>query len=151
VTITNFRGAYFFLSNFFVRDLTLDNVVYRSGEHAFQAQKAFRLDERTYVMDALTPTEAKRRGRLVALRIGWEEEKLAIMERVVRAKFKDAQLAHLLKKTGDAQLIEGNTWDDDYWGVVVGRGENDAHGENHLGKILMKVRDELLAEDQRSA
>ena len=39
--------------------------------------------------------------------------------------------------TGDAELVEGNTWNDTYWGVCNGV------GHNHLGKILMQVRQEL--------
>ena len=44
-----------------------------------------------------------------------------------------------LVATGDAIVIEGNTWRDTYWGVDLKTGE----GENHLGKILMRVRSEL--------
>ena len=42
-----------------------------------------------------------------------------------------------LLATGDAQLEEGNTWGDRIWGVYQGQ------GDNRLGKILMKVREEL--------
>jgi predicted NAD-dependent protein-ADP-ribosyltransferase YbiA (DUF1768 family) len=35
------------------------------------------------------------------------------------------------------ELIEGNWWGDTYWGVCNGV------GENHLGKLLMKIRDYL--------
>ena len=41
--------------------------------------------------------------------------------------------------TGDAYLEEGNTWHDTCWGVDAKTGT----GQNHLGKILMKVREEL--------
>lgn len=37
----------------------------------------------------------------------------------------------------DEHLEEGNTWGDTIWGTV------DGVGENRLGKILMRVRDEL--------
>ena len=39
-----------------------------------------------------------------------------------------------MEDTNNEELIEGNTWNDTYWGVCNGR------GQNHLGKILMKVR-----------
>lgn len=35
------------------------------------------------------------------------------------------------------ELIEGNYWHDTYWGVCEGV------GENHLGKLLMEIRNEL--------
>uniref|UniRef100_UPI00345E83CD NADAR domain-containing protein n=1 Tax=uncultured Duncaniella sp. TaxID=2768039 RepID=UPI00345E83CD len=46
-------------------------------------------------------------------------------------------LAEKLIATGDAELVEGNYWHDTVWGVC------DGVGENHLGKILMRVREEL--------
>ena len=40
-------------------------------------------------------------------------------------------------QTEDAELVEDNWWGDKFWGVCNGE------GENHLGKLLMKIRDEL--------
>lgn len=71
------------------------------------------------------------------LRPDWEEVKDDVMYTVCKAKF--LQNPGLLKKlldTGDAELIEGNTWNDQIWGVCNGS------GENRLGKILMRIRDE---------
>ena len=57
-----------------------------------------------------------------------------------RAKFtQNEDLKWRLIATGDAYLEEGNTWHDTCWGVDAKTGV----GENHLGKILMKVRSEL--------
>jgi predicted NAD-dependent protein-ADP-ribosyltransferase YbiA (DUF1768 family) len=42
-----------------------------------------------------------------------------------------------LLETGDAELVEGNWWDDTFWGVCNGV------GQNNLGKILMDTRREL--------
>ena len=50
------------------------------------------------------------------------------------------ELSQMLLNTGDAQLEDGNTWGDRIWGVYQGQ------GENRLGKILMKIRDELRRE-----
>lgn len=81
-------------------------------------------------------------GRRVKLRPDWEQVKTAVMEEVVRAKFtQNPDLAALLLSTGDAELIEGNTWGDTCWGVDLRTGR----GENRLGRILMKVRAELAA------
>lgn len=72
------------------------------------------------------------------LRDDWEEVKDDLMYRIVLAKFlQNPSLADALIKTGNAQLIEGNTWGDTYWGMC------DSVGENKLGEILMRVRDEL--------
>ena len=62
------------------------------------------------------------------------------MEEIVRAKFtQNHALRQQLLDTGDRELREGNSWHDIFWGVDLRTGK----GENHLGKILMKVRSEL--------
>lgn len=55
------------------------------------------------------------------------------------AKFsQNPELMELLIATDNALLVEGNKWNDRYWGVDVRTGV----GRNHLGKILMKIRSE---------
>lgn len=130
--IDKFSGRYAFLSNFYVeRDgLTL--------EHRYQAAKTRSTEEKAWVMDSPTPGIAKYRGRKVHMQADWDAIKLEVMELLVRSKFEnDPGLARKLLETGDAELIEGNTWGDTFWGVCNGR------GQNHLGKILMKVREGL--------
>lgn len=71
----------------------------------------------------------------------WEEVRISVMEDVQMEKFRQyPELAKKLVATGDAELIYGNTCGDTYWGVFEGE------GENNLGKVLMKVRDRLVAE-----
>jgi ribA/ribD-fused uncharacterized protein len=94
------------------------------------------------IRSALTPGKAKRLGRKVTLRANWELIKIDVMLDLVRQKFQDPDLAWMLINTGDAELIEGNHWGDKFWGVCNGE------GENHLGKILMQVRDEILKDFQ---
>lgn len=137
--IDSFRGKYYFLSNFFPAPIIYDGLIYQNNEAAFQAQKTLEKTDRK-VFTQLAPAEAKRRGRHVRLRDDWEKIKDGIMEEIVRAKFsQNPKLKAELLATGEAQLIEGNTWNDRYWGVDVRSGI----GKNHLGKILMKVRSEL--------
>lgn len=60
------------------------------------------------------------------------------MEDIVRSKFSKCEaLKNALLRTGEAELVEGNWWEDTFWGACKGV------GENHLGRILMKVRKEL--------
>jgi ribA/ribD-fused uncharacterized protein len=140
-TIDRFRGQYAFLSNFHQErgtDIRLDGEVYPSVEHAFQAAKTLDRNGRFRIRMALTPSEAKRRGRSVVLRADWEEVKVEVMYGLLRQKFRHGTpLAKLLLDTGDALLVEGNDWGDYFWGVCNGR------GWNHLGKLLMRVREEL--------
>ena len=65
------------------------------------------------------------------------------MEDIVRAKFTQNQdMKQQLLATGNLVLVEGNGWHDTFWGVDLKTGE----GENHLGRILMQVREELREE-----
>lgn len=91
------------------------------------------------------PGKSKGMGRKVLLRSDWERVKVGIMEEIVRAKFtQHPEFASLLIGTGDKILVEGNHWGDTCWGVDTRTGQ----GENHLGKILMKARNELKTQDE---
>jgi hypothetical protein len=140
--ITSFRGEYEFLSNFFAHPITLDGEIYPTAEHAFQALKTLQPAERLKVRETPTPYAVKRVGKRVTLREGWDSLRFEVMERVVRAKFADPDLAARLRETGERELIEGNTWRDTTWGCVRAA-DGGWKGQNRLGKILMQVRAEL--------
>ena len=139
-SIANFHDAeYAFLSNFWEAPVTYGGLTYGSNEAAFQAQKCMTEEEKLPFTEA-RPSKSKGMGRKVKLRPDWEQVKVGIMEEIVRAKFtQNPELGRRLAATGDRILIEGNTWGDTCWGVDTRTGE----GENHLGKILMKVRGEI--------
>lgn len=139
--ITNFRGTYEFLSNFAHSPLVYEGETYPTVEHAFQAAKTFDPEERAKVRMAASPGSAKRLGRRVTLRIDWETVKYDIMLALLRQKFNDSVLCEKLLATGDAELIEGNTWGDRTWGCVEVKGK--WVGKNRLGHLLMQVRAEL--------
>ena len=134
--ISSFRDEYFFLSNFYPVEIKLDGIVYPNAETAFQAQKTLDVEERRKFSMLKNPVQAKRLGRKVKLRDDWEEVKLDIMTEIVSQKFlQHPHLIEMLLQTGDEELVEGNKWGDRFWGVCKGK------GKNHLGKILMKIRD----------
>jgi ribA/ribD-fused uncharacterized protein len=136
--IDSFRGEYAWLSNFHVCPVTHRGFAYRSAEHAYQAAKAQTERDRAYVADAPTAAKAKARGREIGTPENWNDVKLAIMREIVYAKFcQNAVLAVQLARTADTELVEGNAWNDTYWGVCNGV------GENHLGKILMELRADI--------
>lgn len=134
-TISEFKGKYFFLSNFYSAPVTYLGKSFKNNEAAFQSAKC---PERSDEFLNLNPSEAKRLGRRVRLRNDWEEVKNDVMYDICKAKFsQNPKLAQLLINTGYADLIEGNTWGDKVWGVC------DGVGENRLGKILMRIRTEM--------
>ena len=135
--INSFEGEYAFLSNFYEHPISNGVITFPTNEHYFQAMKTLEDDERLAIARAATPGQAKRMGRSVKLRPDWESIKLDVMETAVRIKFTAPELAAKLIATGDEELVEGNWWNDTFWGVCNGV------GENHLGKILMKVRADI--------
>jgi len=131
--ITSFTGKYAFLSNFYFLNG-------KTVEHYFQAAKTDNSLERSKIMEALTPHEAKHFGRKVTLRPDWEEVKIPIMIELLNNKFEDRQLSDMLVDTGDSLLVEGNTWHDNVWGNCIGRECVNQPGHNWLGVILMSLR-----------
>lgn len=143
--IDRFVGDYRWLSNFWPTRIEYEGHVYKSSEHAFQAAKAAKGEDREIVAGSKTPGEAKRRGRQVKLRKDWEEVKVDVMRTILKWKFApSSELAKKLLATSPARLVEGNHWGDTFWGVDDRRG-----GENHLGQLLMEIRDELLSSMRR--
>jgi len=118
-------------------EVTLDGMVFGTVEGAYQAAKTLDFEVRAQIAALPKPGQAKRYGRKLRVREDWEEVKLAVMENLLRQKFVHPDLRQKLRDTGDVYLEEGNTWRDFFWGVCDGK------GENHLGRLLMKIRNEL--------
>lgn len=118
----------------------LGKYTFPTAEAAFQAMKT--KDEKLWAWLAACgdPVEARKKGRSIRLRDDWDKVKDMYMYLIVKAKFmQNPEARHLLLSTGTQLLAEGNMHGDTYWGVCRG------HGQNKLGKILMRVRRELLA------
>ena len=144
--INCFNGEYAFLSNFAHSPITFKGKTWLTVEHVFQAAKTLDENKREQIRLALTPGKAKHMGRKVHLRSDWEQIKKEIMLKSIRLKFKqNPELKEKLLRTGDAVLIEGNTWHDNIWGDCCCLKCQKIKGKNVLGEILMKVRDELAA------
>lgn len=133
--IDRFENEYYFLSNFYNAPIIYNGIRYENNESAFHAQKDL---NRSREFCNLNPSKAKALGRRVLLRKDWEEVKDLIMYEINYEKYaQNIDLRRKLLETGEQELIEGNFWNDTYWGMCRGI------GENHLGKILMKVRGEF--------
>lgn len=135
-----FTGPWEFLSNYSAAPVRLDGVPYPTVEHAYQAAKTLDETVRARIADDPDPDEAKRLGRQHADRADWEEAKVPVMRSLVGQKFQDPALRERLLATGTAELVEGNDWGDEFWGVCGG------HGQNTMGLILMAVREQARRE-----
>ena len=135
--IDRFRGEHAFLSNFHRAPFRWRGRDWPTAEAAFTASKTLDERERERIRTAPSPGHAKRLGRRVKLRPDWERIKDSVMRSLLEAKFAVPELRDALLATGDADLVEGNTWGDAYWGVCNGQ------GRNQLGRTLMRIRDDI--------
>ena len=132
--IDSFSGEYRFLSNFYPCNIEFEGEIYPSTEHAYQAAKTLDHGIREQIRDCGNAGKAKQLGRKLTIREDWEEIKIRVMGHLCWQKFNQEPFRTQLIATRDAELIEGNHWNDTFWGVCRGV------GENNLGKILMKCR-----------
>ena len=148
--IDRFEGENYYLSNFYMCDVTYNGIEYKHTEGAFQAQKSLNEQDRKYVASLHNPSLAKKvcgRHGSIKLRPDWEEVKDQIMDEILMAKFtQNPKLKEKLLATGEAKLIEGNTWHDNYWGNCTCSRCRHIEGRNQLGKTLMSIREELRSE-----
>lgn len=160
--ISSFTGKYRPLSNFWYADVypfwwPLTLPAFPSNEHAFQAWKvdpnnrAYTdreknvwnwLDMVENIRSASSATAAKTKGRsIISIRPDWEDLKVDVMRYLVQLKFRrHSNLLQLLLDTGDADLIEGNTWGDQFWGATWDK-DFGWTGLNWLGTLLMEERE----------
>lgn len=136
--IDKFENDTFWLSNFYPCIVKYKNVDYPSSEAAYQSAKCPGHEAEFSHFDAKT---AKHFGRKYMMREDWEDVKDTVMYDILKVKFSEPLRRKRLIDTYPATLIEGNTWNDTYWGVCNGV------GQNKLGKLLMKVREEAMSED----
>lgn len=132
-----FKGELRWLSNFWPAEVMLDGLVYPTVEHAYVAAKTTNDVERFVIQTTPSPGEVKRLGRQLNIREDWDSIKLQVMEDLLWQKFQHSELKAKLLATGDIPIVEINTWNDTFWGQCNGK------GTNHLGKLLMKIREAL--------
>lgn len=139
--ISEFKDEYAFLSNFYRSPIVLPgNEIAPTLEHGYQAYKCVKDYDFRHVLAAATPSEAKRLGQQVRLRLDWEAAKIKLMRWLLTLKFSDCDgLGYQLLCTENVMLVEGNSWGDHFWGAC------DNVGENWLGHLLMARRAELRA------
>lgn len=146
-----FTDKYAFLSNFFNSPIEVDvagqKVTVTTVEHGFQMAKTNNISQKMCISYASLPARAKKLGRKATLRPDWDEIKLDVMEKLLRQKFSDPVLMGMLVDI-EGEIIEHNRWHDNYWGKCVCqqcRFRYPDGAENHLGKLLMQLRDEYIS------
>ena len=141
--ILQFTGEYRWLSNFFPCSITLDGEVYPSTEHAYMSAKSDDPKWKFYCSLEKKAGKVKEASYKIQLVPDWDLKKISVMSKVLRQKFFYEPFRSMLLQTRDRHLEEGNNHGDTFWGVSLDTGE----GENMLGRMIMAIRDELLAEE----
>lgn len=139
--------AGFFLDGWYVFDsyapfqIKWRGKLWPTAEHAFQAAHFFETNPELAEQVRLTksPREADdlANDNKQFDDPEWKQKRVRIMEEIVRAKHdQHLFIQTTLKESGDKLIVETND-NDSFWGWGPGR-----DGENTLGKIWMKIRDE---------
>jgi ribA/ribD-fused uncharacterized protein len=126
--------------------IIVDGVKCWTVESYFQSQKATDIETRRQLA-ALPPALAKKRARSIELRSDWKDVRVSVMEVGLRHKFKPGTQWHQKLLATVGPIVEWNNWGDVFWGVDL----KTKQGENNLGKLLMKIRDEYVSRDTASA
>lgn len=153
IKFNSYSRDYNWLSNFFQQEnlITLNiynmKINFHSVESSFQALKLLHLNEFKSEKElialfrhfsTLSNGLAKKSGNNLNLnRVAWGNNNLEYMEELIYRKFQDPILKNKLLSTQGSELIEFNTGSN-FWGVNSGM-----QGHNHLGKIIMKIREHL--------
>lgn len=144
-----FRDQYFFLSNFYETPVTVPidrahpekgSLTFHNAEAAYQAYKYEGNRGAMQLFTGLRGADAKHAGYrtpITDINI-WNNKRIDVMRCVLTAKFtQNKELAKQLIAVTEP-IIEENFWNDTFWGVCHGQ------GENHLGRLLEEIRQELL-------
>ncbi len=119
--ITSFTGQYKWLSNEALCDIDYKGKTTNSVKEAYTAAK------NQYDKNPYTYNMSRNTYKLTAMKI------------FLSHKFKQEPFRTQLIATQTLPLVAGNTWGDTFWGVCKGE------GENHLGKLIMEIRESLVS------
>lgn len=134
--ITMFKENYFFLSMMCPCDMFYEDIKFSCAESLYHALKSGNHDD-LIKYSKLDGYKAKEESHTITCRYNWNAIKVEVMYVINKSKFELPLFKEALLDTGTRELIHENTHGDTFWGTCNGV------GENMLGKILMKIREEL--------
>lgn len=147
----------FLFSNFQKMEIPMvyDGHTYNTVENFYQAMKTTDKAIRARIA-SVSASEAKKMGRKLTIRPDWEDIKLKVMEYALKHKFQPGTTHYSDLVAYKGEIVEDNLWHDNYWGVCKcalltqsSYGVKGCrNGKNHLGVLLMALRDQLIKEQQ---
>lgn len=132
---------FYCLDNFSSFKVEYEGYVYSSSEEAYQALGF--IETAPEIAELIKESHSAHEAQKIAYankdkrREDWDEIKLSVMEDLLRAKIEqNLYVKKKLLETGDYLIVEDSP-KDSYWGWG-----KDRNGQNNLGKIWMKLREE---------
>jgi len=140
MAIRFYTPKYYVFNNFSAHAIEFRGELYPTSEHAYQAAKCTDPRGREAIRNARSPSEAKSLANetyRAAKDPDWAGKKLALLEEILRAKVaQHAEAQEALRESGREEIVEDSPTDY-FWGEGA-----DGSGQNMLGKLWMKIRDE---------
>jgi GTP cyclohydrolase II len=137
--IRGFFGQWAFLNSYYPVVVPLDGELYPSVGHAYQAAKNSDPDHRSKIRNTFDYSKVLALGRSGPHREDWNDVRLNIMKSLANAKFTQPWFRQQLLDTYPKRLVDDNDDDDEFWG------ESSCGGLNHMGRVLMHIREAELA------
>ena len=135
--IKEFQGEYRWLSNFYDCDIIINDIKYKSVEHAYQSMKTADINWKMVCSDFNNSAgKIKKYSKNIKVDSDWKNKNVDIMYSLLVQKYNKEPFYSLLLNTGDSIIQEGNTWNDTFFGIDLKTGI----GKNVLGILIMKIR-----------
>ena len=140
MTIRFYTPEFYVFNNFSAHAIEFRGKLYPTCEHAYQAAKCTDPEGQEAIRNARSPLAAKRLANetyKAARDPDWGNKKVAVVDEILRAKLaQHPEAQEALRESGDEEIVEDSPTDH-FWGAGA-----DGSGQNILGKLWMKIRDE---------
>jgi N-glycosidase YbiA len=135
-----YTPRFYVFNNFSAHAIEFEGKLYPTSEHAYQAAKCTAPQGREEIRQARSPLQAKMLANetyRAAKDPDWEGKKVSVLEAILRAKLaQHPEAQEALIESGQEEIIEDSPTDY-FWGEGA-----DGSGQNMLGKLWMKLRNE---------
>lgn len=141
MTINFYTPKYYVFNNFSAHSIEYRGKLYPTSEHAYQAAKCTDPVGQEAIRKARSPLQAKALANetyRTAKDPDWGRKKVAVLEEILRAKLEQHPEAREALQESDGEEIVEDSPTDYFWGEGA-----DGSGQNMLGKLWMKLRDEF--------
>ncbi len=140
--ITNFREGFMFLSPFVEEPVIIDGACFHTIIGAYYA--TLHPEWHDVFVEMKSPSEIQ----AVAMNKGLcqdDDKAFEAMEKILRIRYREGKSHERLLSTKGLEIVQSNHNHENKWGACW-CDECKGKGENRYGKLLMKIRDEILEE-----